>query len=370
MRITRVETFILHVPVTGDLIESAVHSVTHWGLVGTILHADSGLAGYGYTGTHAHLATDRLITDCIKNTYGPLLEGEEGDDTQRLWRKLCYFPPSRWVGRAGITHLALAAVDIALWDLKAKAAGVPLWKLLGGLRPDGIDAYMTDGTWLNLSKQQIVDNARRSIQEKGFIGVKMWVGKPDPYEDLERIEAVRQAIGPKAKLMVDCNGGWNLTSAVSIARKFVDYDVCWLEEPLWHDDCAGHAALARSIRTPIALGEQLYSIDAFNMFIRAEAVHFVQPDVTRLGGITEWWQVADLALANRLPVVCHVGDMMQVHLHTSLAHPACPFLEYIPWTREAFEEPATARDGRFVVPEKPGAGTTIRKDSYQRFKVG
>src|SRR5690242_11737631 len=109
MKITHVEPFILHVPVTNNRIEDSTHSVTHWGAPGVILHADNGLLGYGYTGTHAHLASDRLITSCIRDTYGPLLIGEDPDDVQSIWRKLYHFPPLQWVGRSGISQLALAA---------------------------------------------------------------------------------------------------------------------------------------------------------------------------------------------------------------------------------------------------------------------
>jgi L-alanine-DL-glutamate epimerase-like enolase superfamily enzyme len=134
---------------------------------------------------------------------------------------------------------------------------------------------------------------------------------------------------------------------LNISQKLQEFGVYWLEEPLWYDDVRGHAALARSFRTPIALGEQLYNVGDFRNFIEAEAMHFVQADAMRLGGVTEWWQVADLAFAYRLPVAPHIGDMMQVHLHLSLAHIACTVLEYIPWLRKCFEDPATVKDGVF-----------------------
>jgi L-alanine-DL-glutamate epimerase-like enolase superfamily enzyme len=127
--------------------------------------------------------------------------------------------------------------------------------------------------------------------------------------------------------------------------------------------------LAQAIETPIGLGEQLYTLDDFRNFILACAVHFVQADAVRLGGITEWWQVADLALAHHLPVAPHIGDMMQVHLHLAIAHRACRLMEYIPWTRDCFVEPATVRDGLFVVPEQPGAGTTLRPKALEHHGV-
>ncbi|MCL4299047.1 MAG: mandelate racemase/muconate lactonizing enzyme family protein [Anaerolineae bacterium] len=369
MKITGVEPFILHVPVTRSQIADSTHQVTHWGAPGVILYTDAGLSGYGYTGTHAHLPTDRLITDCIAHTYGPLLLGENPLEVQHLWRKLYHFPPLQWVGRSGITHLALSAVDIALWDLKAKAAGVPLWQLLGGSASKKIEGYNTDGGWLNWSREQLVADCRQLVEEQGYQGVKIKVGSPNPYDDLERLEAVRRAIGPRTKLMVDANGRWNLPTALHIGRHFADYEVYWFEEPLWYDDVGGHAALARHLATPIALGEQLYTLDDFRNFIQAGAVHFVQADAVRLAGITEWQQVADLALAQCLPVVPHIGDMMQVHLHLALAHPACSMLEFIPWLRDCFEEPTTVNEGAFVTPQLPGAGTTLKTTALDSFNV-
>jgi L-alanine-DL-glutamate epimerase-like enolase superfamily enzyme len=294
--------------------------------------------------------------------------GEVAHDVQRLWAKLCYFPPAQWVGRSGITRLALSAIDIALWDLKAKAAGLPLWRLLGGDGEKKVEAYNTDGGWLNWSVEELVTDAKRLTQE-GYPGVKIKIGSAEPNRDLDRIAAVRKAIGPRLKLMVDANGKWDLPTAIQFGRKFTDYDVFWFEEPLWYDDLYGHTTLAQTIATPIALGEQLYTLDDFRNFALARAVHFVQADAVRLGGVTEWWQVADLALAHHLPVAPHIGDMMQVHLHLAIAHQACKLMEYIPWTRDCFVEPATVNDGGFVTPVHPGAGTTLRASAIEQYGV-
>ncbi len=369
IRITAVEPFLLHVPVTGAHIADSMHSITHWGMPGVVIRTDSGLSGYGYTGTHAHRECDLLITECISNVYAPLLLGAPVHDVPALWKKVYHFPPAQWVGRAGITQLALAAVDIALWDLKAKAAGLPLWQLMGGNGPKRIEAYNTDGGWLSLSKEQLVDNCRRSVEEQGFHGVKVKVGLPSAHEDIERVQAVRRAIGPGVRLMVDANGCCDLSSAIELGRHFEEFDIGWFEEPLWYEDVEGHRRLAQSIRTPIALGEQLYSLDAFAVFVLAGAVHFPQPDATRLGGISEWWRVADLAHAHGLPVAPHVGDMMQVHLQLALAHPSCAILEYIPWTLQCFREAVKVIDGQFVPPELAGAGTELRSDAIDRFGV-
>ncbi len=365
--IVAVEPYILHVPVTGELVQDSTHTVTHWGVVGARITTQDGLQGYGFTGTHAHLASDKLITACIRDSYAPLLHGEDPRDVQRLWWKLYAHAPVQWVGRAGITHLALAAVDTALWDLKAKLAGLPLWRLLGGATTPRVAAYNTDGGWLSLSARTVADSCRRLVEEEGFGGVKIKIGSDDPMSDLVRVELVRKAIGSKPTLAVDCNGRWDLPTMLTVARRLSELDVLWVEEPLFYDDLSSHAKLAQAVQVPIALGEQLYSLDAFRDFITAGAVHWVQPDMTRLGGITEWLRVADLALAFHLPVVAHVGDMGQVHVHLSYAHPSSSRLEFIPWIRHCFEEPVSVRDGFYELPGLPGAGTTLTREAMDKY---
>ncbi len=358
MKITKLEPIILHAPVTRGGIADSTHALTHWGAPGVAIHADNGLIGYGFSGTHAHLPTDRLIVDCIVESYGPLLVGEDPREVRALWEKMFRRSEIFWVGRAGITHLALGAIDIALWDLKAKDAGLPLWKLLGGSAAKKVEAYNTDGGWLNWSRETLVSDCKRMVEEEGYRAVKLKMGGPDPQEDLRRVEAVRTALGPDIRIMTDANGRWTLPQAMQIASRLTDFDIAWIEEPLYFDDLEGHRRLAEKIGTPIALGEQLYMASQFRDFLHAGAVHYVQPDVVRLAGITEFWQVADLAQCHHLPVAPHVGDMAQVHQHLCFAHPACTLLEYIPWLRDWMEFPAKIENGFHVAPEEPGAGMT------------
>lgn len=356
MRITKLEPIILHAPVTRGGIQDSTHSISHWGAPGVAIHTDTGHVGYGFSGTHAHLPSDRLIVDCITESYGPLLIGENPMATQALWQKLYKKSEIYWVGRSGITHLALGAIDIALWDLKCKALDLPLWSLLGGSGKEKLEAYNTDGGWLNWSIEDLVADCKRMVEEQGYRAVKIKVGGESGVEDLRRVEAVRHALGNDIRIMTDANGRWSLPEAIRLGRRLADYDISWIEEPMGFDDVKGHTRLAQSISTPIALGEQLYLTPQFRDFINAGAVDFVQPDIVRLAGITEWWTVAELAHANNLPVVPHVGDMGQVHQHLCLAHPACQLLEYIPWLAPWMKHPAQVKDGFYVAPEVAGAG--------------
>ncbi|MBU1358798.1 MAG: mandelate racemase/muconate lactonizing enzyme family protein [Gammaproteobacteria bacterium] len=366
MKIASVEPFVMHVPVTGSQIADSTHSITHWGVVGARIDTEDGLSGYGFTGTHAHLPSDQLITRCIETCHAPLLIGEDANDVHRLWLKLARHPALQWVGRAGITTLSLAAIDIALWDLKAKAAGVPLWKLLGGQVRERVRAYNTDIGWLSIPDDKLVEGAREAV-DAGFSGIKIKVGSTVE-RDLQRLEAVRAAIGPAVTLAIDGNGKWDLATCLRFCRAAEASDVYWFEEPLWYDDVKGHAQLARATRIPVALGEQLYTADAFAEFFAQGAIHWVQPDVTRMGGVTEVLQVCEAAHAFRLPVAPHAGDMSQVHVHLNHAHPACQVLEYIPWIKDCFVEPADVTDGFFHVPREPGAGTTPTPAAWQKFR--
>jgi L-alanine-DL-glutamate epimerase-like enolase superfamily enzyme len=367
MKIVAVDPFILHLPLTQSSISDSTHSITHWGVVGARITTDAGLAGYGFTGTHAHLASDRLITSCIRDCYAPLLIGEDAVEHARLWTRLARHPAIQWVGRAGITQLALAAVDVALWDLRAKQAGLPLWRFLGGPNLSKLEAYNTDIGWLSFTRDQLVENSKRAVEVDGFRRIKLKVGHDDPTVDVGRLAAVRKSLGPGIRIAIDGNGKWDLPTCLRFCAAARDLDIFWFEEPLWYDDVGSHAALARASDIPVALGEQLYTLDAFRAFIAAGAVHYVQPDVTRLGGITEFIQVADLAHAHRLPIAPHAGEMSQVHVHLSFWHPASSILEYIPWIKDHFEEPIAVTDGLYRRPEQPGASTTPKAGSLERF---
>jgi L-alanine-DL-glutamate epimerase-like enolase superfamily enzyme len=369
MKIVEIEPFIVHVPL-GQGIADSTNSIDHWGFAGVIIHADNGLKGFGFTGTHAHLRGDQQITNFISGIYSPMLLGEALESRaciERLWKKLHNTPPIQWIGRAGISHLALAAVDIALWDLYSKSERAPLWSVLsGGQSPPRLEAYNTDVGWLNIPLERLVAGCKQSIED-GFRGVKIKVGSAQPVHDVARIEAVRSAIGPDCKLMIDGNGKWSLETAQTAATELDKFGLQWFEEPLYFDDLTAHVALSKSMRTPIALGEQLYTKYHFDAFMEAGVVTFVQVDALRVAGVSEWLSVADNAQTHGLAVVPHVGDMMQVHQHVAFAHPSCSLLEYLPWTQHCFVEPARVTDGDFCLPQAPGAGTTLTSRALAQF---
>lgn len=363
MKITAVEPFILHVPI-GKHIEDSVNRVDVWGLPGCVIRTDEGVEGVGYTSTQ--LGGDAEIHAVIRDAYAPVLLGQDPMRTRALW-DACYWSSIHWVGRAGITAMAQSAVDIALWDLKARALGLPLWRLLGGHK-DRVKSYNTDGGWLNLSVDELIRQLG-ALLEAGWDAVKMKVGSPDPRADVQRVRAVRRILGYGFDLMVDANQIWDLGTARKVAPRLEPYEITWLEEPLAPDDVRSHALLQQSTRIPLALGEHIYAPVAFRDFILANAVQYVQVDCTRIGGVTPWMDVAALAHAFNVNVVPHHADMMRVHPHLAAASPAAAMIECILWLQDVFVEPLRIERGVFHLSETPGASTAVRPEAFARYRV-
>jgi len=281
------------------------------------------------------------------------LLGEDPNDTARLWDKLCWAGAS--VGRSGIATQAIAAMDIALWDLKAKRAGLPLAKLLGAHR-DSVACYNTSGGFLSSSVEEICAAIDRSLAA-GIGGIKIKVGQPDPMEDLRRLDAITSHLAGRAPLMVDANQQWDRTTALRFGRLVEPLNLEWIEEPLDAYDAEGHAALARELATPIATGEMLASADEHMALIRADAVDFIQPDAPRVGGITPFLRICTQAEAKRMRLAPHFA--MEIHLHLAAAYAHEPWVEHFDWLAPLFNEALEIRDGRMIVPPRPGLGCSL-----------
>ncbi|GAA2293508.1 L-talarate/galactarate dehydratase [Nonomuraea roseoviolacea subsp. roseoviolacea] len=311
--------------------------------------AESGHQGFGFgyskraggPGQYAHA-----------REIAPELLGEDPSDIARLWDKLVWAGAS--VGRSGLSTQAVAALDIALWDLKARRAGLSLAKLLGAHR-DSVRCYNTSGGFLHAPVEQVLDNATAAL-ERGIGGIKIKVGHPDARVDLARVTAVREHLGDAVPLMVDANQQWDRPTAQRLGRALAPYGLDWIEEPLDAYDSAGHAALAASLDTPIATGEMLTSVAEHAELIRAGAADVVQPDAPRIGGITPFLRLAGLAEHARLQLAPHFA--MEIHVHLAAAYALEPWVEHFEWLEPLFEERLEIRDGRMLVPSRPGLGLT------------
>ena len=281
------------------------------------------------------------------------LIGEDPNDIARIYTKLLWAGAS--VGRSGVATQALAAVDIALYDLKAKRAGLPLAKFLGSYR-DSVRTYNTSGGFLNASLDEVKVRATQSLEE-GIGGIKIKVGLPDSKEDLRRVAGIRDHIGPDVPLMVDANQQWDRAAALRLGRRLEEFDLVWIEEPLDAYDFEGHAYLAQVLDTPIATGEMLASVAEHKGLIAANGCDIIQPDAPRVGGITQFLRLAALADERGLDLAPHFA--MEIHLHLAAAYPREPWVEHFDWLDPLFNERLETKDGRMIVPDRPGLGITL-----------
>ncbi len=289
----------------------------------------------------------------------PALLGEDPNDIARLWDKLCWAGAS--VGRSGLATQAIAAFDIALWDCKAKRAGLPLAKLLGAHR-DSVPVYNTSGGFLSSPIGKVLDNVEAAIA-RGIGGIKIKVGQPDPMLDLARVQAVHERIAGRIALMIDANQQWDRTTAQRFGRLVEPLNLTWIEEPLDAYDAEGHAALAALLDTPIASGEMLTSPAEHWELIRQRSVDFIQPDAPRVGGITPMLKIMALAEHARLRLAPHFA--MEIHLHLAAAYPHGPWVEHFEWLEPMFNERLRIEGGRMHLPDRLGLGFSLSEQALR-----
>ena len=287
----------------------------------------------------------------------PVLLGEDPNDIARLWNKLVWAGAS--VGRSGLATQAIAALDIALWDMKARRAGLPLAKLLGA-HQNSVRCYNTSGGFLHTPVEELLENATASL-ERGLGGIKIKVGQPDSAADLKRLEAVRAHVGDQVPLMVDANQQWDRPTARRLGRALEEFGLTWIEEPLDAYDAEGHAELAAALDTPVATGEMLASVAEHVALIDARACDVIQPDAPRIGGVTQFLKLAALADQRRLQLAPHFA--MEIHLHLAAAYPHEPWVEHFEWLEPLFDERLEIRDGRMHLSDRPGLGITLTEQA-------
>jgi L-alanine-DL-glutamate epimerase-like enolase superfamily enzyme len=281
------------------------------------------------------------------------LIGEDPNDIGKIYTKLLWAGAS--VGRSGVATQALAAIDIALYDLKAKRAGLSLAKFLGAYR-DSVQTYNTSGGFLNASLEEVKARATVLLEE-GIGGIKIKVGLPDTAEDLRRVAGIREHIGWDVPLMVDANQQWDRATALRMGRQLEQFNLIWIEEPLDAYDFEGHAHLANVLDTPIATGEMLASVAEHKGLINANGCDIIQPDAPRVGGITQFLRLAALADERGLGLAPHFA--MEIHLHLAAAYPREPWVEHFDWLDPLFNERLETKNGRMIVPDRPGLGVTL-----------
>ena len=376
MKIAKIETFQLRAP-----LERPFGWSQGWigsrgvGLVK--ITADNGVVGWGEGCGGAAAAV-------IENDFAPILIGQDPTNRIGLWQKMfaAQYNANVAVGLAGS---AISAVDIALWDIAGKAMNQPIYQLLGGRVRDKVAVYAT-GLYYTEGEfpTRLLDEARGYV-EAGFEGVKTKVGGLPMDEDVKRVAALRNAIGPDIKLMVDANQAYNATSAIRIGRRLEDLDVLWFEEPVNAQDIEGYLQVKSALPMAIAGGENLRTRYEFSQFLSRRAYDIAQPDVINVGGITEMRNVAMTANANGIQVNPHVWGspiMIAASLHVASTIPPCPpsgdpepyaqepvmeFDRTPSLIREGIMEPPFDQQGGFLkVPDGPGLGIEIDEEAARR----
>jgi L-alanine-DL-glutamate epimerase-like enolase superfamily enzyme len=340
-----------------DAIQSFVSQETP---IVTITDSDGAVGtGYSYTIGTGGSSVMRLIADHL----APRIIGDDADMIEAIWHKLEFATHATTIG--AITAIALAAIDTALWDLRAKKQGLPLWKLAGGAK-EKAPLYTTEGGWLHIEPQALVDDALQA-KAKGFRGSKVKIGKPTGAEDFARLSAVRKALGDDYEIMTDCNQGFAVDEAIRRAARLRELDLAWIEEPLPADDIDGHVRLSNSTPTPIAVGESLYSIRHFREYMQKGGCNIVQVDVGRIGGITPWLKVAHAAEAFDIPVCPHF--LMELHISLVCAVQNGKYIEYIPQLDDLTGKRMKIADGCGYATNDPGIGIDWDWDKVKALSI-
>ncbi len=363
--IKRIETYFLKVPVIPPIRDSTFYVQSLGIPVIKIIDGEDN-TGWGFGWNTA--GGSELSLELFEKYIAKALIGQDVTKRAQVVEKIFHEQNLGWdyrLGRNGLGVMVASMVDIALWDILCKMASLPLWKVLGGHR-DKVGTYDTHGGWLSWTKEELVNNARERVK-LGYKAIKLKVGSENPADDYDRIAAVRSAVGKNVDIMIDANTKWDLETAKRWGRKFDDFDLFWFEEPMNPLDIKSHRALKEDILTPIALGESLHNKFAFRDYIDQQAVDFVQVDVTKVAGITEWLQVSNYAEMNNLTVYPHTNIQQPIHVQLVAGIKNASVVEDVPWLLDVWKYPAVPKDGYFELTENSGTGTEIRDSAIAQF---
>lgn len=345
-----------------EVLSDSTHGVIpKFELVTVRVRDADGAEGLGYTyAVNSGAAAFRVLID---DYLREVLIGSDADSTEYLWQRMWW--RLHYAGRGGHATSAISAVDVALWDLKARRLQTPWWRLFGGYDPM-VKAY-AGGIDLGISIDALLAQADRFI-DQGHRAIKMKVGRPRLSEDIERVRRMRKHLGDDFPLMVDANMRWSADQAIRAARALAEFNLVWLEEPTIPDDIAGHARIVREGGIPVATGENMHTLYEFQQMMAAGGVTYPEPDVSNCGGVTTFRKIAAVAEAHNLPVTSHGAHDLTVHLLASA--PNRSYLEIHGFSLDRFvAEPLTINDGRTEASERPGHGIELDLAELERFRV-
>lgn len=361
MKITKIQTQIVRVPVDEPLAGGPAQPGATREFVTLRAGTDAGIEGIGYTFFGA------ALTGALKSAVdalGALAIGEDPLRTEAVAAKLR--TAAAGSGPGGILTLALSAIDIALWDIRGKALNLPLWQMIGGHR-ERVPTYASGALMRTFPLEHLVKAAPR-LAEQGFRQMKAQLALPgdtSPAIEVDRIRRLRESIGPDIDLMCDINQRWRVEQAIDIGSRIEDVRLYWLEDVTTADDFQGLARVTDALVTPVCGGEYLYGPAPFRQMLETRSVDIVMIDLMRAGGITQWLKIAGMAEAYNLPVVSHL--VPEIHVHLIAAIPNGLTVEYMPWTFGIFEEVPVPNKGELAVPRKPGLGLKFDEAALRRY---
>ena len=358
MKVASIETCVLRVPVRRPMsLEFADHR-----LVVATIRTDEGPTGLGYSLAFGGGGAESIQV-YLETRLKPLLIGEDPMFVERLWERM--YRADRGIKRQGVAAYALSALDIGLWDIVGKAAGLPLYKLWGAVT-DKVAAYGSGG-WGGYSVEDIIGEAQHYVSF-GCRYYKMKVHHPDPRVNRQRVETVKKALGDGVRMMVDANQRLDVLGNIRQAQLLEDLDLVWYEEPVLADDTAACAEVARAIRIPVATGENNYSRFEFRELIERRAARYLMPDVCRANGFSETMRIGRLAAAHQVQVSPHV--VHELSLHVAAALPNSFLVEWIDWVpTDLFEGMPKCEGGAFRISDRPGHGIGLAPDAEKKYRL-